>query len=340
MGVMNRSVKKVAVLGSGGWGTALAVHLGRLSKDIRLWGRDGTLVSEMLHRRENREYLPDVALPETVRPINSIEEALAEVECIVIAVPSHGVRALLRQAAPFSPRGVTVVSAAKGLEGGTLYRMSEIIQQELGQESTVAVLSGPSFAAEVARESLTAVSVAARDSSTVAIVQREFRSSYFRLYGSDDVIGVEVGGALKNVIAIAVGVADGLGLGRNATAALISRGLAEVSRLACALGGRRDTLSGLSGLGDMVLTCTGSLSRNRKVGFELGRGRQLREVLSEMKMVAEGVRTTDVALALGERCKVEMPIASQMGEVLSGRCAPRNAVQELMDRPQRSEDDS
>jgi len=340
MSAINRPVESVAVLGSGGWGTALAVHLGRLSKDVRLWGRDSALVGEMLERRENQEYLPDVAFPEDVRPTVSIEEALADVKYVVIAVPSHGVRALLRQAVRFTPRGVTFVSAAKGLEGGTLYRISEIIEQEVSRESTVAVLSGPSFAAEVARGLPAAVCVASRTPSTVSDVQREFRSSYFRLYGSDDVVGVEIGGALKNVIAIAVGVADGLGLGSNATAALISRGLAEMSRLACALGGRRDTLSGLSGLGDLVLTCTGSLSRNRKVGFELGKGRQLGDVLSEMKMVAEGVRTTDVALALGERCKVEMPIALQMEEVLSGKRPPRDAVQELMDRPQRAEDDS
>ena len=330
---------RVAVLGSGGWGTALAVHLGRLGKEVRLWGRDGALVAEMAERRENPRHLPGVPLPPSVEPAGSLPRALAGAGYVVAAVPSHGVRDVLRQAAPAVPARATIVSAAKGIETGTLLRMSEVVEQELGATRPVTVLSGPSFAAEVARGAPTAVLVAGRAAGAVSAVQQDFRSAYLRLYASTDVIGVEVGAALKNVIAIAAGVVDGLGLGHNATAALITRGLAEISRLACALGGRRDTLAGLSGLGDLVLTCTGELSRNRRVGLGLGAGRPLDEVLAGMNAVAEGVRTTGAALALGARHDVELPIAAQMAEVLSGRRTPRAALEELMLRRQRSEDE-
>jgi glycerol-3-phosphate dehydrogenase (NAD(P)+) len=230
-----------------------------------------------------------------------------------------------------------MVSAVKGLERDTLFRMSEVIEEELGDRVEVAVLSGPSFAAEVARQLPTAVSVASRDLAVVEQVQADFRAPYFRLYGTSDVAGVELGGALKNVIAIAAGVAEGLALGHNALAGLITRGLAEITRLACARGAQRETLAGLSGLGDLVLTCTGSLSRNRHVGIELARGRSLNDVLSGMKMVAEGVRTTEAALALGARCDVELPITSQVSELLAGQKDARTALYELMLRPQRAE---
>ena len=335
----SRSVDRVAVLGSGGWGTALGVHLGRLGKRVRLWGRDAALVADMVGRRENGRYLPDVPLPAGVAPTASLEQALAGAGYVVAAVPSHGVRDVLRLAAPLVPPGAIIVSAAKGIEVGTLLRMSEVIEQELGTSRPVTVLSGPSFAAEVARGAPTAVLVAGRSAEAVSAVQHDFRSGYFRIYASADVTGVEVGAALKNVIAIAAGVVDGLGLGHNATAALMTRGLAEMSRLAYALGGRRDTLAGLSGLGDLVLTCTGALSRNRRVGLGLGAGRPLEEVLAGMNAVAEGVRTTGAALALGARHDVELPIAAQMAEVLSGRRTPRAALEELMLRRQRSEED-
>jgi glycerol-3-phosphate dehydrogenase (NAD(P)+) len=212
-----------------------------------------------------------------------------------------------------------------------------VIEQELGTSAQVAVLSGPSFAAELARELPTAVSVASRDAALVERVQAEFRTPYFRLYGTSDVIGVEMGGALKNVIAIAAGVVEGLGLGHNALAALITRGLAELTRVACAAGAHRETLAGLAGLGDLVLTCTASLSRNRHVGTELARGRSLPDVLAGMKMVAEGVRTTEAALALGARHGVELPIAAQVGELIAGRKDARTALYDLMVRPQRAE---
>ncbi len=230
-----------------------------------------------------------------------------------------------------------IVSATKGLETDTLLRMSEVIEQEVAGAHPVVVLSGPSFAIEVANQLPTAVLAASVDSAATELVQHEFRAPYFRLYGSDDVIGVEIGGALKNIIAIAAGVVEGLGLGHNALAALITRGLAEITRVACAAGGRRETLSGLSGLGDLVLTCTGNLSRNRHVGVELARGRPLPEILAGMKMIAEGVRTTGAALALGARYGVELPIATQMQAVLSGDSDVRTAIDALMLRRQRAE---
>ncbi len=243
----------------------------------------------------------------------------------------------MRDAAPLLHPDAIVVSATKGLEPETLSRMSEVIGQELAGAHAVVALSGPSFAIEVAHQLPTAVLAASVNPEATAIVQAEFRGPHLRLYGSSDVVGVEIGGAMKNVIAIAAGVVEGLGLGHNALAALITRGLAEVTRLACAAGGRRETTAGLSGLGDLVLTCTGSLSRNRQVGIELGHGRPLRDILAGMKMVAEGVKTTSVALALGERYGIELPIATQMAAVLEGRSDVRAAVETLMERPQRAE---
>jgi glycerol-3-phosphate dehydrogenase (NAD(P)+) len=328
---------KVAVLGAGSWGTALAVHLGRLGHDVRLWARDRSFADEMSARRANAIYLPDITFPAPLSVTAAIERAVDDAALIICAVPSHGARAVVRLAAPHMADRAIVVSAAKGLEAETHLRVSEIIAQEVGPSHPVVVLSGPSFAHEVAQQLPTAVLAASLDSEATAIVQAEFRGPQFRLYGSDDVIGVEIGGALKNVIAIAAGVVEGLGLGHNALAALITRGLAEITRLACAAGGRRDTLAGLSGLGDLVLTCTGSLSRNRHVGIELAHGRSLKDVLASMKMIAEGVRTTGAAMALGERYGVELPIAAQMAEVLSGRSDVRSAVEALMLRKQRAE---
>lgn len=329
--------RRAAVLGAGSWGTALAVHLGSIGHEVRLWARDDGLVREMVMRRANPTYLPDVNLPSCVAPTASLPEALDGASFVVSAVPSHGTRDVIQAAAPAVPPGAIVVTATKGLEGGSLLRMSEVIGQILGPAQPVVVLSGPSFAVEVARHLPAALLVASADARAAASAQEHFRGRYFRLYATDDVTGVELGGAMKNVIAIAAGVVESLGLGHNALAALITRGLAEISRLACRLGGRRDTLAGLSGLGDLVLTCTGSLSRNRHVGIELGKGRALEEILASMRMVAEGVRTTGAALALGARHDVELPIAARMAEVLAGRQTPQAGVQELMLRPQRAE---
>ena len=330
-------IRRVAVLGAGGWGTALAVHLARAGHEALLWGRDQALVADMQRDRVNAVYLRDIAFPERLDVTASLDEALAGAELVVSAVPSHGTRSIIHTASPLIRPGAIVVSATKGLEQDTLLRMSEVLAQELRPGVHVAVLSGPSFAAEMARELPTAVSVASHDARVVEQVQEEFRAPYFRLYGTADVAGVEIGGALKNVIAIAAGVAEGLGLGHNAQAGLITRGLAEMSRLAYAAGARRETLAGLTGLGDLVLTCTGALSRNRQVGLELATGRSLNDVLAGMKMVAEGVRTTEAALALASRHGVELPIAGQVAELLAGRKDARTALCELMLRPQRAE---
>ena len=328
---------RVAVLGAGSWGTALAVHLARVGHEVALWARDPATVRDIEQRRANVVYLPDILLPESVVPTDSLAEALRDTELIVCAIPSHGIRAVIRAATGHLVPGAILVSAAKGIEADTMLRMSEVIAQESGDGHPVVVLSGPSFALEVAQQLPTAVLVASHDTDAMDRVQAEFRGSYFRLYGSSDVVGVELCGALKNVIAIAAGVVEGSGLGHNALAALITRGLAEIARLASAAGGRRETPSGLSGLGDLVLTCTGSLSRNRHVGIELARGRRLNEIVTSMKMVAEGVRTTGAALALATRYEVELPIATQMAAVLDGRIDVRTGLEALMLRRQRSE---
>jgi glycerol-3-phosphate dehydrogenase (NAD(P)+) len=332
----------IAVLGAGGWGTALAVHLAHTGHDVRLWARDAALVTRMRETRQNATYLPGIELPACLAPCASIAESLDSASMLVVAVPSHGLRATLASAVPHLPAAIPIVSTVKGLEQDTLLRMSEVIAQEVQVQADhpVVALSGPSFAAEFARGLPTVVVVASTDRHAAHQVQHEFRSRSFRLYLSQDVIGVELGGALKNVIAIAAGTVESLGLGHNAMAALITRGLAEMSRLAIAMGGCGETLAGLSGLGDLVLTCTGELSRNRKIGIELGHGRRLPDILAGMKMVAEGVRTTKVALQLGARHNIELPITAQMAEVLDGNKSPRDAVEDLMLRPPRAESDA
>ncbi|MEO7275740.1 MAG: NAD(P)H-dependent glycerol-3-phosphate dehydrogenase [Vicinamibacterales bacterium] len=333
-----RQSDAIAVLGAGSWGTALAVHLARSGHHVRLWARDAQAVRAMRDTRLNPRYLREVRLPDGLEPTDDAAAAVAGASSVVIAVPSHEVRGVVRSLRGAMPPDVILVSAAKGLESGSLRRMSQVIAEEAPQ-APVVVLSGPSFAVEVARGLPTAVVAASADASAAEHTQERFRGPSFRLYGSDDVAGVEIGGALKNVIAIAAGVVEGLGLGHNSMAALITRGLAELSRLAGAEGGRRETLAGLSGLGDLVLTCTGDLSRNRHVGLELGRGRTLQEVLAGMHTVAEGVRTTGAALALGERHRIELPITAQMAAVLEGRRSPAEAVEILMGRRQRPERD-
>lgn len=330
---------RTAVLGSGSWGTALAMHLARAGHTVHLWARDAALVETLRASGLNERYLPGLRLPPQVLATASLETALGGAQFVVVAVPSHGLRAVVRDAAPLLTGDAVLVSATKGLEEETLQRMSQVIESETRGCCPTVVLSGPSFALELARGLPTAVLAASSHQTAAAVVQEHFRGRGLRLYISDDVAGVEIGAALKNVIAIAAGAVEGLGLGHNALAALITRGLAEMSRLACAEGGRRDTLAGLSGLGDLVLTCTGDLSRNRRVGIELGRGRPIDQILAGMFMVAEGVRTTRAALALGARHGIELPIAAQMQEVLDGRSSPLSAVEALMGRRQRPEAD-
>ena len=329
----------MAVLGAGSFGSALAVHLARAGHEVRLWARTPAFAVDLQVRRANSVYLPDVTFPAGVGVTGDLAEALEGAAVVVLTVPTHGLRGVLDAARPRLSGDNVIVCATKGLEEGTLLRMSELIRHTLGPTLPIVVLSGPSFAAEVARGQPTAIVAASASPEATALVLDQCRSRYLRLYASEDVVGVEIGGALKNTIAIAAGVVEGMGIGDNALAALITRGLAEISRLACVLGGRRETLAGLAGLGDLVLTCTGALSRNRHVGIELARGRRLPEIVGSMKMVAEGVKTTGAALALGARHGVELPIAAQMAEVLAGRKDARRALEDLMVRPQRAEVD-
>jgi glycerol-3-phosphate dehydrogenase (NAD(P)+) len=328
---------RIGVLGSGSWGTALAIHLAHTGHDVRLWARDGALAAQMAATRCNPTYLPDITLPDALSPTADLASALQDAQFVVIAVPSHGVRDVARAAGAYLPGACAIVSATKGLEENSLLRMSEVLAQELPGASEIVVLSGPSFASELARKLPTALVAAGQSSAIVEAVMSHFRSPALRVYGSSDVIGVELGGSLKNIIAIAAGVVEGLGLGHNALAALITRGLAELSRLAVGLGAQRDTLAGLAGLGDLVLTCTGDLSRNRGVGLALARGESLKQILAGTKMVAEGVRTTEAALALSARHGIELPIAREMSDVLAGRTDPQTAIRNLMGRKQKLE---
>lgn len=327
----------IGVLGAGSWGTALAVHLARTGHAVRLWARDASLAAAMAGSRENVAYLPGVTLPAALRPTGDLAEALDGAEFVVTAVPSHGLREVARTASRHLPPACVIVSATKGLEEGSLLRMSEVLRSELPEAGEIIALSGPSFAAELARELPTALVAAGQSSAVVEAVMAHFRSPCLRLYGSADVVGVELGGSLKNIIAIAAGVVEGLGVGHNALAALITRGLAELSRLAVAQGAQRETLAGLAGLGDLVLTCTGDLSRNRKVGIELAHGQSLATILGSTRMVAEGVRTTEAALALGATHGIELPIAREMSDVLAGRTDPQTAIRNLMGRKQKLE---
>lgn len=328
---------RIGVIGSGSWGTALAVHLAHTGHDVRLWARDAALASSMASSRENTTYLPGIELPPVLSPTNDMAAALDGAQFVVIAAPSHGVRDVARRANPHLPRSCAIVSATKGLEAGSMLRMSQVLRQELPDAGEIVVLSGPSFASELARKLPTALVAAGDSPAVVESVMAHFRSPALRLYGSSDVVGVELGGALKNIIAIAAGVVEGLGLGHNAKAALMTRGLAELSRLAVALGAQRDTLAGLAGLGDLVLTCTGDLSRNRRLGLALAKGQTLEQILAGTRMVAEGVRTTEAALALSATHGIELPIASEMSDVLSGRTDPQTAIRNLMGRKQKLE---
>ena len=287
--------------------------------------------------RENRTYLPGITLPGVISPTTDLAAVLDGAEFVVVAVPSHGVRDVARAANPHLPRACVIVSATKGLEEVSMLRMSQVLRAELPDAGHVVALSGPSFALELARTLPTALVAAGDSPAVVELVMAHFGSPALRLYGSSDVVGVEMGGALKNIIAIAAGVVEGLGLGHNALAALMTRGLAELSRLAVALGAQRDTMSGLAGLGDLVLTCTGDLSRNRRVGLALARGQSLVEILASTRMVAEGVRTTEAALALGAQHGIELPIAAAMSDVLAGRTDPKTAIRNLMGRKQKLE---
>ncbi|RME63149.1 MAG: NAD(P)-dependent glycerol-3-phosphate dehydrogenase, partial [Nitrospirae bacterium] len=304
----------IAVIGAGSWGTAMALHLARKDYDVTIWAREPEVAEEINREGTNSQFLPEVQLPENLRATSSLEEALHRARYVLCAVPSQFVRQVFTEVARYIDPNSTVISLSKGIEKGTLLTVSQVLRQII--ENPVAVLSGPSFAKEVAKGLPTAVTLAVEDPAVGLLLQEVFNTSTFRVYTHTDIIGVELGGALKNVIAIAAGIADGLGLGYNARAGLITRGLAEIVRLGVAMGAEPVTFSGLSGIGDLVLTCTGALSRNYTVGYKLGQGRKLREILSEMKEVAEGVETTASAKALAEKHGVEMPIVQEVYRVL------------------------
>ena len=338
---------KIAILGAGSWGTALSVVLSRARKthEISLWVHNAERAETLERQRENQVYLPGVHLPGAVRVTHEMPVALEGTQIVVGVMPSVHARAVYSQALPCVTGEMAFVSATKGLEPATHLRMSAVLAQILGQGKTetaeasqkIAVLSGPSFALEAARGEPTAVVLASQDARLATKLQEEFSGPSFRMYTNTDVLGIELAGAMKNVIAIAAGACQGLGLGSNPLAALITRGLAEMSRLAVALGARPETLSGLAGLGDLVLTCTGALSRNRHVGIELGKGRPLREILANMRMVAEGVDTAAPLLALAREHGVEMPITEQVAAILHSGKSPKDAIREIMERPLKRE---
>ncbi len=329
----------ISIIGAGSWGTALAVTLARQARPIKLWAYETEVVESIRARRENDVFLPGVTLPPAVAATNNLQEALDGAGIVLTVMPSHICRDLFARMLPYLRADMIFVSATKGIDADRLMRMSEIIRAAVTPsfEPRLSVLSGPSFAREVARGDPTAVVVASEDRTIATVVQAELSSTTLRLYTSTDMIGVEMGGALKNVVAIAAGVLEGLGLGFNATAALLTRGLAEITRLACACGARRETMSGLAGVGDLALTCTGTLSRNRTVGVELGRGRKLEDIISSMRMVAEGVKTTRATLALAKRHAVEVPITHQVNRILEDEVSPREAIKELMERSLKEE---
>lgn len=326
------------MIGAGGWGTALAKVLCGKGNEVTLWCRGEKSYREILEKRENSTYLPGIALPSPLRPTRSLEQAVAGKELLFCVVPSHGMREVMAGAAPHADHQATLVCGAKGIEEGSLMTMGEVLSELLGAPGrNLAFLSGPTFAQEVARELPTAVTIAALTESVAVMIQETLSTQNFRVYTSRDTIGVQMGGVVKNVIAIAAGISDGLGLGYNARAALITRGLAEMTRLAVKMGGDPLTLSGLPGLGDLILTCTGELSRNRTVGKEIARGKKLEAILSGMRMVAEGIRNTRSVYQLAERLGVEMPIVEQMHLVLYGGKKPQEAVRDLMQRSLKAE---
>lgn len=336
-------MSEIAIIGAGAWGTALAIVAGRNSNHrVRLWAHEPEVKESVETRRENDLFLPGLAIPTNVRATNDLGEALSNAEIVISVMPSHHCRRLFTSLKPYLRAEMLFVSATKGLEEGSHLRMTEVIAQVLtgtnGFPARIGAMSGPSFAKEVARGDPTAIAIASPDAELTQSVQQALSDPRFRLYTNEDVIGVELGGSLKNVIAIAAGVCDGLGLGHNSVAALITRGLAEMTRLVTACGGQRETMSGLAGLGDLVLTCTGGLSRNRSVGVELGRGRRLPDIIAGMHgMVAEGVLTTNSAVGLAKTHAVEMPITEKMHAILHEGKSPREAIHELMTRSAKSE---
>lgn len=322
----------IGIVGAGSWGTALSFLLANKGYRVTLWVRRKELLEKIVQTGENSDYLPGVILPPLIKATNDLEEAVKEKEFLILAVPSHAVEETIRKIRGCITRGAIIVNAAKGLAENTSERLSQVIINNLPEPNycKVAVISGPNHAEEVSRFIPTATVVAAKEQEVAEKVQDVFMTSYFRVYTNPDVIGVELGGALKNVIAIGAGVCDGLNFGDNTKAALLTRGLVEITRLGIAMGARSRTFSGLTGVGDLFVTCTSSHSRNRYVGFMLGRGKTLEEITSSMKMVAEGIKTTKAAFGLSQKMGVEMPITGEVYGILFERRRPREAVENLM----------
>ncbi|MCI0337595.1 MAG: NAD(P)-dependent glycerol-3-phosphate dehydrogenase [Acidobacteria bacterium] len=332
-------MRKISIIGAGGWGTALALVAARAGNRIHLWAHSSEVASLLRRERENKVYLPGFTLPEAVAPTSDLAEALGDVELVLTALPSHVCREVYTQMLPYLHPQMIFVNATKGIEIATQMRMEEVVRDVLRDyfEPRYVVLSGPSFALEVAKDEPCAIVAASSSSNWAKTAQEAFSTNRFRVYTNNDVIGVEVGGAIKNVMAISTGAVNGLGLGYNSAAALVTRGLAEMTRLAMRLGGKAETLAGLAGMGDLVLTCFGNLSRNRHVGYELGRGRKLEEIISEMREVAEGVKTARAAHGLATEMGVEMPITTAVYQMLYEDKSPRELMIELMERPLKSE---
>ncbi len=332
-------MKRIAIIGAGSWGTALALVAARAGNEVRLWAHSSEVVGVLRRERENKIYLPGFTLPDSISAANDLAEALTGAEIVLTVVPSHVCREVYGQMLPHLKPQMIFVSATKGIENETRMRMEEVVRDVLKDhfEPRYVVLSGPSFALEVAKDEPCAIVAASFSIGWAGEVQQALSSSRFRVYTNNDVVGVEIAGAIKNVMAIATGAVNGLGLGYNSQAALVTRGLAEMTRLAVRLGGRAETLAGLAGMGDLVLTCFGSLSRNRRVGVELGRGRKLEEIISEMREVAEGVKTTKAAHELAKKLGVEMPITAGVYQMLYEGKTPRQLAVELMERPLKSE---
>ncbi len=325
---------KIGVIGAGSWGTALAKLLAEKNYDVTIWSYTEKTSDDINILRENREFLPGVILPDNLRASSDISAACIDKELILSVSPSHTVRGLLGQIGELIGEDTLIASASKGIENDTLMTMSGVFEDVLGKEraSKVTYLSGPSFAKEVAAKLPTAVSAASDDHDIAKKIQQIFSTNYFRVYSCDDTIGIELGGALKNVIAIAAGIGDGLGFGHNSRAALITRGLAEISRLGVKMGALPLTFLGLAGIGDLVLTCTGDLSRNRRVGLRIGRGEKLKDILASMNMVAEGVKTSKAAFDLSRLKEIDMPITKEVYLMLYEDKAPEESVKDLMGR--------
>jgi len=331
---------RIGVIGAGSWGTTLANLLAKKGERVTLWAYEADLVQRMNERRENELFLPGITLSTNLSCTNDLSEAVSAKDFVVVVTPSQVMRKVLTNALASISPGTLLISASKGIENDSLQLMSEVLDEIFprGSGIEIAFLSGPSFAREVAKDMPTAVVAASKDAETSREVQHLFSTDMFRVYTNGDIVGVELGGSVKNVMAIAAGVSDGLGFGSNTRAALITRGLAEMTRLGITKGAVPSTFAGLAGMGDLVLTCTGDLSRNRTVGMELGKGRKLDDILSSMKMVAEGVKTTLSTYQLSKKLGVEMPIVDQMYQILYENKDPLEAVSDLMTRELKSEE--